>query len=66
MKEILEINIDKIISKIDYVTRNIKWISYSINWKKKKKMLVELEYNNLINNFTSQKPIKKFQWKNTI
>jgi hypothetical protein len=28
-----------------------------------KEMLVELEYNNLINNFISQKPIKKILMK---
>ncbi len=42
-----------IISKINYFTKKIKWISYIIDWKSE--MLQELEYKKLINNFASQK-----------
>ena len=41
-KKFFKIKIDKIIHKINYVTRNIKWISYII----KNKRLTKLKYKN--------------------
>ena len=45
---------DEILFNIDYVIKKIKWINHVINWK----VLTELEYKNLTNNFASQKTRK--------
>ena len=55
MSLIFKIKINKIISKIDNVSRKISRLAILLI---ENKMLEELEYKNLINQFTSQKARK--------
>ena len=55
-KKLFKIKIDDILFKINYVIRKIKWISDITNWKKK--ISVDLEHKNIINNNFASKKVR--------
>ena len=57
-KKLFKIKIDDILFKINYVIRKIKWISDITNWKKK--ISVDLEHKNIINNNFASKKVRKY------